>query len=57
MRIKNMKVVINNKLYKGSPKQCFKLMDLVHRKDMLKAGLWWEEDEKKFQDRYKNEDR
>ncbi len=52
-----MKVVINNKLYEGSPEDCFKLCDLSHRKDMMKAGLWWEEDEKKFQDRYKKEDR
>ena len=52
-----MKVVINNKLYEGSPEDCFKLCDLSHIKDMTKAGLWWEEDEKKFQDRYKNEDK
>ena len=51
-----MRIVIEGSLFTGTPKECFDLVDRVHRKDMIKAGLWWEEDEIKYQKKI-NEDK
>tara|TARA_Y100000817_G_C16813086_1_gene525149 strand:- start:471 stop:638 length:168 start_codon:yes stop_codon:yes gene_type:complete len=44
-----MKCIIKNRLFEDIEEKCFFLMAMVHRRELKLTGLWWKEDEKKFQ--------
>lgn len=48
-----MKCIIKGKFYEGKAKDCFRLMDFARKVELKKAGLWWEEDEIKYNKRRK----
>ena len=48
-----MKCIIKGKLFEGSANACFDLMAKLNRYELKQSGLWWEEDEIKYNKRRK----